>query len=174
MSNSFYICLTKNIQNINILKFDIYLILSGEHNWLVIRNNSPGFGWEDLYSGEIVLLRLKIKFYTIKSYKEQPRVRFNIELCCCSLLWHETLAVSSNLHCYFIYTFFYILTSKSLCYCKIGAMTASNVCMSIKNLLWFFFFSMYPCHISLSKRLIRIFENLFKFKPPSEDFYRGA
>ena len=76
----------------------------------------------------------------------------------------------------------FISTFKSLCYCKKGAMTASR-CMHVKwmkTLLWFFSvdlascFSMYPCHISLSKRLIRIFENLFKFKPPSEDFYRGA
>ena len=48
-------------------------------------------------------LEIKIKFYTIKSYKEQTRVRFNnIELYCSGPLGHETLAVSLNLHCYFM------------------------------------------------------------------------
>ena len=67
----------------------------------------------------------------------------------------------------------FISTSKSLCYCDRGH--DSIKCMHVdKKSFVIFFFSMYPCHISLSKRLIRIFENLFKFKPPSEDFYRGA
>ena len=92
-----------------ILKTNVWnLCFSGEHNWLVIRNNSPGFGREDLYSGEMLLFKLeiKIKFYTIKSYKEQTRVRFNnIELYCSGLLWHETLAVSLNLHCVILHDF---------------------------------------------------------------------